>query len=102
MKKLVSLSNKEILNHVMSSKTLREKFDEYINRCEMDWIGEKLGCFSFRGADWSIGAYNHNYLNVKECDEFVASVEKSISYFDCTEQRTNTIYKATYCWCNPR
>lgn len=98
MKKLVSLSNKEILNYVMSSKELRENLDEYISRCEMDWVGEKLACFSYRGADWSIGAYNHNYLRVRDCDEFVASVEKSISYFDCTEQLRKLVKQCKRLW----
>lgn len=98
MKKLVSLSDKEILNYVMSSDELRRKFDEYISEGEMNWIGEKTDCFRGGAADWSLGVYSYNYFEVKDCDKFVDGVEQSVSCFGGTEQIEKLIKQCKRLW----
>lgn len=98
MKKLVSLSNKEILNYVMSSKELREKFDKYISDCEMSWIGEKTDCFRGNAANWSLGVFSYNYFEVNNCDKFVDGVEQSLSCFGGTEQLEKLLKQCKRLW----
>lgn len=88
MKKLYSLSREELMHHIMLSKRLSEKFENYITACEMDWIEQRLALFRKYGnaADWSIGAYNRNYLRVKDADAFLYSVEDSIEEFGATSK----------------
>ena len=82
MKKLTSLSYDEILNFVLGSKKLREKFDIYVYDCEIDYVYEKLECFG-KCIDYRLGVYNRNYFVVIEGmeEEFLYSVEKSIRSF---------------------
>lgn len=95
MKKLIKLSQKEILHRIMESKRLREKFNSYIDDCEMNWLGEKVACFhKYRGAaDWSLGAYNQSYLHVKDASAFLYAVEECIESYGCTENLRKQVEK---------
>ena len=94
MKKLASLSNKEILEFVLTSSVLREKFDTYIYDCEMSYINEKLSCFN-RSVDYSLDTYSRNYFKVKNGNEedFLYSIEKSISMFEASEKLKALVQK---------
>lgn len=86
MKKLVNLDEKTILNFIYSSDDLSRKFADYIAECEMDWMSDKLSAFSRTSADWEVGIYNRNYLRVKNSFDFLQSVQKSISWYGCTDK----------------
>ena len=94
MKKLASLSNKEILEFVLSSSVLREKFDTYIYDCEISYINEKLSCFN-QSVDYSLDTYSRNYFKVKNGNEgdFLYSIEKSISMFEASEKLKALVQK---------
>ena len=65
MKKLASLSNKEILEFVLSSKVLSSKFDRYIYDCEMEYINEKLECFK-QSVEYSLDTYIINSFKIEK------------------------------------
>jgi len=94
MKKLASLSNKEILEFVLSSSVLRERFDIYIYNCEMSYINEKLSCFN-QSVVYSLDTYSRNYFKVKNGNEedFLYSIEKSISMFEASEKLKALVQK---------
>ena len=94
MKKLASLSNKEILEFVLTSSVLREKFDIYIYNCEMEYINEKLSCFN-QSVDYILDIYSRNYFKVKNGNEedFLYSIEKSISMFEASEKLKALVQK---------
>lgn len=98
MKKLVSLSNKEILTYVLSSSELRDRFDKYIYEGEMDYLSDKTSCFKGRAANWQLGTCCHNYFEVKDCDEFVAGVAESIRCFGGTEKLTKLTKQCERLW----
>lgn len=94
MKKLVKLSDAEILHYVMGSNRLREKFDRYISDSEMDWVSQKLAIFKkYEGAlcDWSIGAYNQDYLRMGDPYGVLYAIEDSRDYFGASERVMNKI-----------
>lgn len=86
MKKLLSFPQEYILNKIFNSKELSEKFDNYISDVAMDYVSDKLACFSHNAVDYSIGVYNSNYFRVKDADEFLFGVYKSISSFGSTKK----------------
>ena len=89
MKKLMNLSNAEILHYVMGSKRLREKFENYIHESEMEWVSEKLAVFNkYKGAlrDWSIGAYNQDYLRMGDPHAVLYAIEDSRDYFGASDR----------------
>ena len=86
MKKLLSFPKEYILNKVLNSKELSEKFNDCIYDVQMDYVNEKLECFSYYAVDYSIGVYNPNYFRVKDADEFLIDVFKSIRNFGSSEE----------------
>lgn len=89
MKKLMNLSNAEILHYVMGSERLREKFDNYIYESEMEWVSEKLSVFNkYKGAlrDYSIGAYCQDYLCMGDPYAVLYAIEDSRDYFGASER----------------
>lgn len=86
MKKLLSFPQEYILNKVLNSKELSEKFDNCISDVAMTYVSEKLACFSRYAVDYSIGVYNPNYFRVKDAGEFLFGVYKSISSFGSTKK----------------
>ena len=72
MKRLVALSNKEILKHILNSKKLSERFEERICDCEMMYLEEKMSCFTSGSVKYCYGAYNNNnYFRVVDNFEFL-------------------------------
>jgi hypothetical protein len=45
MKKLTSLTNEQVLELVLASDKLKEKFESYIIDVEFDYLEEKIRCF---------------------------------------------------------
>ena len=86
MKKLLSFPQEYILNKIFNSKELSEKFDNYISDVAMDYVSDKLACFSHNAVDYSIGVYNSNYFRVKDAGEFLIGVFKSIRNFGSSEE----------------
>lgn len=81
MKLLVKdFSLDEIINYVYSSKELKDKFDKYVLDCNDDFIAELVDYI--RGsANYSIGFYNRNYIDVKNHADFLLRMEKLANNF---------------------
>lgn len=95
MERLQDLNNDKALNYILASKTLSRRFDEYINDCEMDYIDDKLSCFPSGCMDYSIGAYDRNYIKVKDASDFLDGVQRCVKNFGCTE-RLDALIKQCY------
>ena len=91
MKKLLSFSQEYILNKVLNSKELSEKFDNCISDNTMYYVSDKLACFCHNAVDYSIGVYNPNYFRVKDANKFLFGVYKSISSF-CSSKKLEQLY----------
>lgn len=88
MKRFQELNTREALNYILASKTLSNRFDEYIYNTEMDYIGDKLSCFSRSGADWCISTCEPSYFRVRNARECLDGIQKSISSYGATEKLT--------------
>jgi hypothetical protein len=75
-KKYLKDLSKEELTKVFhaNSKLQGEIYDDMVES-EMHWIGESLDYVREHLSDYSIGAYNRNYIRVKNADGFIARVE---------------------------
>jgi len=71
MKKFSEMSLEELEQIVNRSKEMRDKLDEYIQDCEMDWISDKLRKIDSSLRDWSVGFYNQNFISVKDYGDFL-------------------------------
>ncbi len=98
MKKLNSYPLKEQLCLIYKSKELTERLDERIQESEMDYISDLLGSFSFSVADWSIGFYNQNYIDVKDDLGFLESVEEMIDVYSGSEKLLSLASQARKLW----
>ena len=91
MKKITELGNDEIISVIESSKELMQELDEYILRCELDYVCEKLYCIEKSLSDYSIGYYKPNYIVIGDYYEFLEGVEESIKSFGGTERLESMI-----------
>jgi hypothetical protein len=94
MKKLTSLTNEQVLELVLASDKLKEKFESYIIDVEFDYLEEKIRCFPQGTIRYSYGVYNNdNYLRIIENKEidFLYGVEKSINDYGGTEKLTTLL-----------
>lgn len=95
MIKLCDINDDIALRKILSSPKLSRRFDEYINDCEMDYIDDKLSCFPSGCMDYCIGAYDRNYIKVKDASDFLDGVQKCVKNFVCTE-RLDALIKQCY------
>ena len=86
MKKFSEMNLNEFEQIVNRSKELRDKLDDYIQECEMDYISDKLFPVKNSLQDWSIGFYNHNFVTVKDYHDFVSGVRSSVKSFGCSDR----------------
>lgn len=85
MVNLSKIDTKEFLSVVFKHEELRDKLYDCIHDSEFYYLNNKLDCFSFSCADWSIGTYNSNFLRIKDSSEFLSCVQNSISKFGCSD-----------------
>lgn len=96
--KFLEENHKEILE--VNGKLYQEVKDNYIDG-EMMFISDQLDILRYSLADWSIGSYNHNYLNIRDYGKFILAVkemEESIpslndSYKSFIEDMVEKVYK---------
>ena len=82
MKKLVTLSNKEILKFILDSHELSERFEKRICDCEMLYLEDKINCFSSGSINYCYGVYNdNNYFRVADNFKFLNGVQNCINNF---------------------
>lgn len=82
MKKLVSLSDKEILKYILNSNELSDRFEKRICDCEMWYLEDKINCFKSGSIKYCYGAYNNNnYFKVVDNFEFLNGVQNCINMF---------------------
>lgn len=74
MKNFGEMTNDEIVAIINKSKLLRDKLDNYIQDCEMDYLSDKLSCVKKSLSDWSVGFYQPSYIEVRDCEDFVDGV----------------------------
>lgn len=82
----------------MQSQELRGKFDGYIAESEYDYLNDKLSCFKGRAVDLQLGAWSHNYFNVRDHDKFVEGVRQSVSYFGASEKLERLVKQCERLW----
>jgi len=71
--KFLEENHKEILE--VNGNLYQEVKDNYIDG-EMMFISDQLDILRYSLADWSIGSYNHNYLDIRDYTEFVLAVKE--------------------------
>jgi hypothetical protein len=82
MKKLVNLRYKEILEYILNSKELSEKFNDRLVDNEMWYVGEVIKCFPTSAIDFQVGVYNNNnFFRVLNNDKFLEGVENCIETY---------------------
>lgn len=76
-RKYIEEMNKEELIKVFEAnhKLQNDVYDDMVES-EMHWIGEQLDYLRDGLSDWSIGAYNYNYIKIKDNDKFIAGLIK--------------------------
>lgn len=80
-KYLKDLTNDELTKVFHANEKLRSDIYEDMVETEMHYIGEQLDYLRDGLADWSIGAYNRNYISISDADKFIEAlddVEKAI------------------------
>jgi len=75
--KYIEELTKEELTKVFEAnhKLQNDVYDDMIDS-EMHWIGEQLDYLRDGLSDWSIGAYNHNYIRVRDNSKFIDGLIK--------------------------
>lgn len=86
MKKFSELTVEKQIELLKRDKKLREKFDNYVQDCEMDWLTEKLHCITPYLSDWSLGFWNHNFISVKDYDGIIDGIDKSVYCYGSTPE----------------
>jgi hypothetical protein len=76
-KKFISELTTEELKQVFKAnhKLQGDVYEDMIDS-EMHWIGEQLDYIRDSLRDWSIGAYGHNFIKIKDTDKFIAGLIK--------------------------
>lgn len=92
--KLKNLPSEEALKYALASDKLRERFNDYVQECEMDYISEILSCFNYRSANWSIGLYNQNYFHCEQADELVYCARKMVNCFGASAKTEKALKHA--------
>lgn len=80
-KYIKDLDNKELEKVYHANEALRSNIEDDMVETEMHHISEQLDYLRHSLSDWSIGAYNRNYISVSDADKFIKAlddVEKSI------------------------
>lgn len=76
-KKYIKDMNKEELTKVFHANSkLRNDIYEDMIETEMMYIGEQIDYLRDGMDDWSIGAYNRNYIYISNGDDFIKAVEE--------------------------
>lgn len=91
MKKFSEISLEELEKIVNRSKELRDKLEDYIQECEMNWISEKLGKIKPSLRDWSVGFYNQNFISVKDYEDFLDCIIDYKKTFGCSDRMEKKI-----------
>lgn len=86
MKKFSQLTEQEQIQLLKRDENLRNKLDNYVQDCEMDWLSDKLACVKPGLSDWEYGFYNRNFYRLGDLDKFVEGVQKSIYNFGSTDK----------------
>lgn len=88
------LSKEELVKVFKANARLQEAVYEDMVDSEMFWISEQLNYIGDSLYNWSIGAYNHNYISVKDYDGFInglIEMDKSIPLF--SDEDAKKIYE---------
>ena len=99
MKKFSEIKLWELEQIVNRSKELRDKFDNYIQESELDWITEKLGIIKDSLKDWQVGFYYPSYIRVKDYHVFLDCLkdyEKTFGASDRMEKKIEQCEKLRY------
>ena len=84
MKKLASFDDEFILEKIYESEKLSDKFSNYIEECDMDYVHDILSCMG--GCDYSFGICTPNWMDVNDSREFVNGIEKMVHSFGGTNK----------------
>lgn len=71
---------------VLGSKELRDLLFDYIYDSEMDYLGEKLGCFDHGAIDYSYSLSGYCYMNIMNTAEAVGGIEESRRAFGASSR----------------
>lgn len=91
--RLKELSNEDILKRILDSDTLREKFDNYIQESEMNYINDILKHFNAKCAEWSIGPYNQNYFKCWDAYEFVFQAREMVDMYGASDKTLRILFQ---------
>ena len=89
--KFKDLDNKVLKELVVNDEHLRQKFDNFIQECELDYLGDKIACVSDSLYNWSYGFFSTNYMIVRDYCEFVDGVKKCILHFGGSQHLTKLV-----------
>lgn len=92
--RLKDLPADEILERVLESDKLREKFEAAVQEYEMGYISDILDCFGTRCADYSIGIYNRNYFYCTDASEFVCRAREMADMYGASEKTLKVLARA--------
>lgn len=98
MKRLNQLTNKEGLSYILQSPKLSDKFETYICRGNLDYIDEKLNCFS--SVEYSITLYGRNYFRVTNPLAFIDDINDCTKKFGCSDKLYRLITHCDKLWGN--
>lgn len=71
---------------VFANKDLKDKFEYYLQECEMDYLSDKLQCVKNSLSDWCIEFWGHLSMDVKDYYSFCLGVEKSGESYGLSEK----------------
>lgn len=95
MVNLSKIDTKEFLSVVFKHEELRDKLYDCIHDSEFYYLNDKLDCFSFSCADWSIGTYNSNFLRVRGSSEFIPTSGFQLDHTVCAHTFWGFIWSST-------
>lgn len=98
MKRLNQFTNEDGLSYILQSSKLSDKFESYICRCELDYIDEKLKCFT--SVDCSVSLYGRNYFRVTNPLAFIDNINDCTKKFGCSDKLYRLITHCEKLWGN--
>ena len=75
MKPITSLENSELIAKIYESNKLTDNFKKFILDSEGDMLNDMID-YIHGTADYEIGYYNKNYINVTNPYNFIDGIEK--------------------------
>lgn len=95
MKKIADLNREELKRVYKTNSKLRDSIREDYEDNQMYIVNETLDYFRSSLADYSIGLYNNNYINIRDKNKFLEGVIRANSNHKlCVNDDSTILYEA--------